>query len=104
MSNYDSVFQASLPADLLPIARAIARALDPDFGGYDSWTLSEDGLTIFTSTPCTAEFYAQAQYLMAHPEALHAAVCADYVARWADLVPPTLAECERFCTAIVLSA
>jgi len=79
------------------IAAAIGRALDPDQGGDKSFVLSEDALTISTSTPCTEEFAQQAGYMLTHPEALHQAVSADYAARWSDLVQPTLAECEQFC-------
>ena len=99
---YDATLSIMLPAELSDIAAAIGRALDPDVGGADSFTLSSDALTISTSTPCTSEFAAQAAYMLVHPEALHAAVSADYAARWADLVPPTLAECEAFCAGVIL--
>lgn len=99
--RYDETLTISLPASLAPIAAMIGRALDPDVGGADSFTLSSDELTISTSTPCTAAFAQQAAYMLTHPEALHAAVFADYAARWADLVPPTLAECEQFCNGVI---
>ena len=99
---YDATLSISLPAALAPIAAAIGRALDPDVGGADSFRLSEDGITISTSTPCTSHFLAQAAYMLSHPEALFAAVSADYAARWADLVPPTLAECEQFCVGLIV--
>ena len=98
---YDATLSIGLPAELADIAAAIGRALDPDVGGADSFTLSEDGLTISTSTPCTSAFAQQAAYMLGHPEALHAAVSADYAARWADLVPPTLEECEQFCAGVI---
>lgn len=98
---YDATIAIKLPAELLPIASSISRSLDPDVGGFDSWTLSEDGLTISTSTPCTTAFAAQAEYMLAHPEALHAACAADYAERWVDLVPPTLSECEQFCAGVI---
>jgi len=102
MSGYDATLSITLPAGLIDIAKSISRALDPDVGGEDSWTPSEDGLTISTSTPCTSGFAAQAEYMLAHPEALFQAVTADYAARWADLVPPTLAECEQFCAGVIV--
>lgn len=37
------------------------------------------------------------------PPALHAAVSADYAARWPDLTPPTLAECHAFCAGAVIT-
>lgn len=101
MSNYDHTLSITLPAALLPIAQSISRALDPDVGGSESWTLTEAGDTITTSTPCTSEFYEQAQYMLTDPAALHAACAADYAARWADLVPPTLEECESFCNGVI---
>ena len=33
--------------------------------------------------------------------AVHAAVAADYAARWQELVAPTLAECESFCNSVI---
>ncbi len=75
MTAYSHTLSLRLPASLLPIAQAISRALDPDAGGADSWTL--DGETITTSTPCTSEFYAQAQAMLADPALLHAAVTVD---------------------------
>ena len=101
MSNYDHTLSITLPAALLPIAQSISLALDPDVGGSESWMLTEAGDTISTSTPCTAEFYAQAQYMLTDPAALHAACAADYAARWADLVPPTLEDCVAFCAAVI---
>ena len=102
MSGYTTSLSISLPAELADIAAAIGRALDPDVGGADSFTLSDDALTISTSTPCTSAFAQQAAYMLANPQALHAAVSADYAARWADLVPPTLAECEQFCSGVIV--
>ena len=101
MTAYNHTLTLRLPATMLPIASAISRALDPDVGGYDSWTLSEDGLTISTSTPCTEAFYLQAQAMLTDPAMLHAAVSQDYSTRWPDLTAPTLAECEQFIGAVL---
>lgn len=38
---------------------------------------------------------------MADASLLHQVVAADYAKRWAELVPPTLAECESFVAAII---
>lgn len=100
MSNYDHTLSLTVPATLLPIAQSISRALDPDVGGSESWQI--DGDNIFTSTPCTASFYEQAMAMLSAPEMLHYAVTQDYAARWADLTPPTLEECQAFCAAVVL--
>jgi hypothetical protein len=98
--QYTHTLTLTLPASMLPIAQAISRALDPDVGGYASWT--EAGDTITTTTPCTEAFAAQAQAMLADPALLHGAVVADYAARWADMTPPTLAECEQFCNEVTL--
>lgn len=102
MTNYNATLTIRLPAALAEIAAKIGRAMDADVGGADSFTLSDDGETISTSTPCTAEFASQAEYMLTHPQALHAACAADYAARWADLVPPTLEECEQFCAGVIV--
>lgn len=102
MSNYDHTLSITLPAALADIAARIGKALDPDSGGENSFTTSEDGTTIFTSTPCTAEFFEQAQYMLTEPAALHAACAADYAARWTELVAPTLEECQTFCSSIIM--
>lgn len=100
MSTYTARVIITIPADMLPTGRAIARAFDPDVGGYDSYAETPDGWVV--DTPCRQEFVAQAMYLISRPAALHAAVTADYATRWPDLTPPTLAECEAFCAKAVI--
>jgi hypothetical protein len=71
----------------------------------ESWTPVLDGETIVAyvaDTPCTGDFYEGALYMLANPEALHQRCLDDYAARWADLTPPTLEECQAFCAAVVL--
>ncbi len=105
MSNYDHRLNITIPPDLLLIGKSISRALDNDVGGYDSWTPVLDGETItayVADTPGTAGFYEQALAMLSAPEMLHYAVTQDYAARWGDLVPPTLEECQAFCAAVVL--
>ena len=99
--SYSETLTITLTASLADIAATIARSLDPDTGGYASFAPSEDGKTISCTTPCEPMFLAQAEYMMLHPEALHAAVSADYATRWPDLPCPTLADCQAFCAAIV---
>lgn len=101
MTAYNHTFSIALSAAVAPIAAAIGRALDSDVGGDRSFTLSEDGLTISTSTPCTEAFYAQAQAMLTDPAMLHYAVAQDYATRWPDLTPPTLTECEQFIGSVV---
>jgi hypothetical protein len=99
--SYSETLTITLPASLADIAASIARSLDPDTGGYASFAPSEDGDTISCTTPCEPMFKSRAEYMMLHPEALHAAVSADYATRWPDLVAPTLADCQAFCVGIV---
>ncbi len=105
MSNYDHKLIITIPPDLLLIGKSISRALDNDVGGFDSWTPVLDGETIVAyvaDTPCTASFHEQALAMLSAPEMLHYAVTQDCAARWGDLVPPTLEECQAFCAAVVL--
>lgn len=99
--TYSERLTITLPSALADIAASIARSLDPDVGGEFSFQASEDGSTISCTTPCEPQFKAQAEYMMLRPEALHAAVAADYAARWPDLKCPTLDDCRAFCTAII---
>ena len=99
--SYDATLTITVPAALYDTACSIARALDPDVGGADSYGPQVDGATEYTtSTPCTAEFKQQALAMLADPAVLCLVVSQDYAARWGDLVPPTLAECVVFCAQV----
>lgn len=100
----------TLPHTFAALAAMVGRALDPDTGGDKSFVrdvLRYEGEeviyadTITAAGPCTEAFHAQVQAMMADASLLHAVVAADYAARWAELVPPTLAECESFVNAII---
>jgi hypothetical protein len=111
MSNYDQTITITLPFALADIASRIGRAMDSDTGGERSFTRTVIGTdaegkpiygdTISTTTPCTTAFKLQAEAMLADPALLHGAVAADYKKRWADLTPPTLAECEAFCAGVI---
>lgn len=101
--SYDSTLTITVPAALYDTACAIARSLDPDAGGADSFGPKVESATEYTtSTPCTSEFKQQAIAMLADPALLHAAVKADYAARWGDLKPPTLSECVVFCAQVTV--
>ena len=97
--SYTARLTITIPANLIDVGRAISRALDPDVGGADSWVPTADGYV--ADTPCTEAFRDQAQAMLENPALLHQSVSADYAARWPELTPPTLAECEAFCAAVV---
>jgi hypothetical protein len=100
LNAYTHTLTLTAPASLLSVASAIARALDPDTGGADSWQTVGDVITM--STPCTEQFYNEALYLLTEPQALHTIVSDDYETRWADLTPPTLEQCNAFRTGVIL--
>ena len=109
--SYDTTLSIKLPYALADIAAMIGRALDPDIGGDKSFARIVTGMdakgrpiygdTISTTTPCTSAFKAKCEYMLMNSDALHAAVAADYSKRWADLTPPTLAQCQAFCAGVI---
>ena len=96
--------------EVFRIAADIGRGFDPDSGGDRSfardivgWNEGSPiyGDTFSTDTPCEPEFKAMADYLMTDANALYEAMQQKYAERWADLVPPTLEECQLFINAII---
>jgi hypothetical protein len=109
MNAYTETLTLTLPysVEMADIAARIARAMDPDVGGECSFSRTVTGYegeapvygdTLVCRTPCTADFKAQALAMLGNSAMLHYAVTADYAARWPELTPPTLAECEAFVT------
>ena len=110
MKIYNHTIAIKLPASLADIAAKIGKALDDDVGGEHNFHRDITGYdgetpiyadTISTSVMVTDAFYTSSAYLMQHPEALFALCQEDYSIRWTDLVPPTLEECELFCSSII---
>ena len=102
--SYTASITITVPAALYSVACAIARVLDPDVGGAESFGPErEDATEYTTTTPCVPAFARQALAMSSDPAMLHYAVSADYAARWPDLTPPTLAECEAFCAGAVIT-
>ena len=99
-------------AEMHAIGYAISLALNPDRGETNNFgpefVPDADGNMVrpevYTTHqfPCSEAFAATAQALAADPAKMHAAVTADYAQRWPELTPPTLAECEAFCAAVVV--
>lgn len=100
MADYSQRFNLTLSDTVKDIAAKVGKGFDPDSAGEYSFHDNGDG-TISTSTPCTPEFKAQGEYLMTNPDALFMAMQSAYAERWADLTPPTLAECQAFIAAII---
>lgn len=99
--------------ELADIAARIGKAMDPDVGGDRSFCRPVTGYeadgetpiygdTLTCRTGCTAEFKQQAFVMLADPALLHQLVRSDYTARWPELTPPTLAECEAFLAVLVV--
>ena len=103
--SYTASITITVPAALYSVACAVARALDPDSGGAESFGPERDDATKYTTyaTPCVPAFAAQAQVMASNPAMMHYAVSADDAARWTDLTPPALAECEAVCAGAVIT-
>ncbi|MDD0837931.1 hypothetical protein PSQ40_05035 [Curvibacter sp. HBC61] len=112
MTPYTEQIRMTLPLGFETIAAAIGRALDPDVGGAESFRRQVTGYNkdetpiygdvLTCSSLCTPEFKQQALAMQAKPELLHAACAADYAARWPDLTPPTLEDCQAFAAAVAI--
>lgn len=109
--SYSETFTLTLPASLLAIANNIARSLDPDLGGADTFAIKQIGSnpdntpiyadTIGMTTACEPSFKMQAVYLLANPDALHAQIVLDYSTRWPTLPVPTLSDVQAFCAGVI---
>lgn len=108
--SYSARICITIPAALYDVGCTIARALDPDVGGFNNFgpreRMNESG-ELYTPAqyttglfPCTPGFAEQAGALMTNPAMLHHVVSADYAARWPGLDVPTLADCEAFCAVV----
>ena len=108
MSNYDNSITIIVPSSHVSIAKQVSRALDPDVGGYEAFDQKDEQgnllLTQTYTTPCTSEFASTVQYVLAQGGAyLAALVAADYSARWPELTPPSVAECEEFVSVVQIT-
>lgn len=103
MSFYTESVTITAPAPLAEVAARIARALDPDSGGAKSFHPDPDGKTISVTTHCTPEYRSTLLSMRDNPAALHAFTTSDWASRSWPGKPPTLAECESFCTAITIT-
>lgn len=123
MSEYNHFLTLALPDPLSEISKRLARALDPDTGGYLAFDAMAKGIArspdeegnprpqlttigedyVVYGTPCTAEFAGNVQALQQSAAMLQMAVAQDYATRWPEETPPTQAECQSFIDALLLS-
>lgn len=116
MTNYTEMLSMKISSNFSEQASKIARALDPDVGGADSFqrkitgyeqTLADPEFPqmtpiysndLYCSVLCTEEFKAQALAIFADSSGLtlFSIVQADYSNRWVDLEAPTLEDCITF--------
>lgn len=118
--SYSVQVTLTAPLALSVICAAIARGMDTDIGGSESFRQiypdtatdkSTDGNPQKPSIPAThleasfwatPEFSAAIEHLMNNPEALQASIAMDYSKRWPDFSAPTLADCNAFCKSVIL--
>jgi len=100
---YSHRLTIATPATRSDTANSIARSMDPDGGGSESFasvraTDTNGAEFVVCDVWVRENFATQAGAMLANPAILHAACAADYAARWPDLTAPTLAECAQFVT------
>jgi hypothetical protein len=101
----------AVPQSLAAIANALGVALEPDPGidpvTYDAFsTKCEDinGVQYVAYGTEVVDWLGDAVIdWKTNPAALHAAISNEYAARWPALTPPSLAECEAFCSQVLMS-
>ena len=97
------------PISLIPQANSIARSMDPDVGGSESFSsvqASRAGVIYFICDTWVREsFFTQASILLSDPSLLHQICQADYTSRWPDLIAPSLEDCASFLSSskVILS-
>lgn len=99
--TYTTKITMSAPIELLSTCTKIAKAMDPDRGGENSFQVGDT--EIYTSFWATKSFSNTLQYLSTHSVELYNYCVEDYNRRWTNLIPPTLEECEQFTSSISLT-
>lgn len=100
MSDWNHNIIFICPITYIDNAKQLARALDPDVGGYESFSVlaSENGQLpatyIICTTPARQTFITELLTISSDATALKTVVDADYAVRWQGEIPPTLLECE----------
>ena len=105
--TYDHRIVCIIPAPLTEIAAHVGRALDPDTGGAQSFSIAlsatgkEPATHFALDAPCNVEFAAAAPWLL-DANLLHGSICRDYALRWPDVDLPTVEAVTTFCAGCVL--
>lgn len=98
--TYSHRLTIAAPVAMIDSANAIARSMDPDVGGDQSFAsvrATKDGAEFVVCDVWVRYAFAwQANAMLESPALLHGACAQDYAARWPDLTAPTLGECEAF--------
>ncbi len=112
MIIYSNKVKIAAPLSLADVCARIGKAMDPDVGGERSfYRVYPEGHSEETPQPplrLETQFYATQGFaesltaLLTNPVALHQVCLSDYAARWSSLTPPTLAECQQFCSQTTL--
>ena len=92
----------SVPATVLATAKLASQAMDPDVGGFHAFEIVEgDGRYSYTVDVSDEYFDAFSVFLLL-PDLLRDSIARDFEQRFPDTEPPTVAECEAFCAALVI--
>lgn len=98
--TYSHRLTIAAPVAMIDSANAIARSMDPDVGGAESFAsvrATKDGAEYSVCDVWVRESFAtQAAAMLGNPALLHGACAQDYAARWPDMTAPTMGECEAF--------
>ena len=99
--TYDHRIVCIIPAPLTEIAAHVGRALDPDTGGAQSFSIAlsatgkEPATHYALDTPCDAAFAQAAPWLL-DAGLLHDSICRDYALRWPDVETPAVEAVAAF--------
>ena len=97
------------PLSLVSQANSIARSMDPDVGGAESFSSVQATKAGVIYSVCDTwgreSFFNQASILLSDPSLLHQICQADYTSRWPDLIAPSLEDCASFLSSskVILS-
>lgn len=92
----------TIPAPLVPIAKLISQAMDPDVGGYAAFEQTENELLYSYTVDVSDEYYAAFLYFREYPALLQQSVALDFSIRFPDVEPPSLTQCIAFAIAVVI--